>query len=113
MTEHTVITLIMLKKMRGLPETENIWISSHTPHCLRIKHNTNQVLNPSKAELNSNLHLHKNKNGFGKKTEEQTRSKRGLKNVRPWKLETRRGTMGQEYGVGKKKISYTTSDRST
>lgn len=69
--------------MRGLPETENKWISSHTPHCLRIKHNTNQVLNPSKAELNSNLH--KNKNGFGKKTEIQTRSKPGLKNVRLWK----------------------------
>lgn len=73
----------MVKKMRGLPQNENIWLSGHTPHCLRIKHNKNQVLNSIKAELNSNLR--KNKNGFGQTTEELTRNKPGLKNVRPWK----------------------------
>lgn len=75
--------------MRGLPETENIRISGRTPHCLRIKHNTNQVLNPSKAELNSNLA--KKQNGFGKTTgteelrNRQEAIKPGLKNIRPWK----------------------------
>lgn len=95
----------MLKKMRGLPETENIWLSGHTPHCLIIKHNTIEVLNPFKAEPNSNLRKNKNAEWhrqFGI-TEAQTRSKPGLKNVHPWKE-------GKEYGVGKKKISYTTSD---